>query len=45
MAHYQGRGYLSTTAAVAVKPPVFDETEVAKWFNIIESQFIEHLLK
>ena len=27
-------------AAVAIKPPVFDETAVARWFSIIESQFI-----
>ena len=28
------------TAAVAVKPPVFDETSVTRWFTIVESQFV-----
>lgn len=27
------------TAAVAVKPPAFDETSVTRWFSIVESQF------
>lgn len=28
------------SAAVAVKPPPFDETSVSRWFSIIESQFV-----
>ena len=28
------------TAAVAVKPPIFDETPVTRWFTVVESQFI-----
>lgn len=28
------------SAAVAVKPPLFDESAVTRWFSIIESQFV-----
>lgn len=28
------------SAAVAVKPPIFDETSVTRWFTVVESQFI-----
>ena len=30
----------STAAHVAVKPPAFDESSVARWFKILESMFI-----